>query len=366
MLSKNNKDESKYLKELAKNSPLWRIKYRPSTLNALKPYRRDIVEQLKGYVKAQNIPHLMFVGPKGAGKTVLAEVLSREILQEEFDMNFKVLFANDPIGKEERRESRKQAYISTSRLGSSAGIQKRYRPFIQIRVRPFVSTKKFGESPFKILVIKHFHDLDVEQQAFRRIMEQYSNNCRMILITDKISGIIDPIVSRCQLIMVPYIEDHLFNRFIKEVCVKEKVSIKLNELNYLRYITKSNIGDALDLIQLTNLRDGKVNLTNLSEVESQLNERMVAGLFSATLNGNLKGIRRELRKIFKTKKLSKNEIFTRLTREVLRTPLQRSVKAQYLSLIADMDYESLDSNNDEIQINKLLSQMAIIGSEIEN
>ncbi len=230
--------------EKASESPLWRIKYRPTQLSDIAHLYPEIAQLFKGYIEKRNFPHLLLVGPKGAGKSVLAEILGREILGDEFDYNYKLLFADDPISKKERDEASSE-HVSKKRIGSGAGIQRRHRPFIQSRVRPFVATQKFGNAPFKILCVKNFHALDVDQQAFRRIMEQYSSNCRMILITDCVSGIIDPIISRCQIVLVPYLFEIPCNKLLKDYCDRENVDVKLDCLSAARYICANNIGKIL-------------------------------------------------------------------------------------------------------------------------
>ncbi len=342
-------------------TPLWRIKYRPNSLEAIKKIHPKAYTQLMGFKKAGNFPHLIFVGPRGSGKSTLAEILAHEVLGSEFNLNFSILFADDPIGKDERKETKRQGRISAKKLGSSSGGQRNFRPFIQMRVRPFVSSQKFGNAPFKMLAIKNFHALDVEQQAFRRIMEQYSKNCRMILITDRISGIIDPVLSRCQLLAVPQVKDAFFNRYLKSICDLEGISIKKDSLDYISHVCQKNFGKALDLLQLTVQRFGQVNLDTLSKIQGEVQSGSVKKLFAQTFSGNFKTIRATLRDIFRKQNLSKNEILLELSQIITTLPLEREARAFYLDRIAAVDFESLDSNSDEIQLNKILSEMVYIG-----
>lgn len=348
-----------------RNSPLWRVKYRPQQLEEIRTLYPEIYKIFLGYVNTHNIPHLLLVGPTGSSKTTLAEILGRELLKSEQDLNFKILFADDPISKKERDEFSKEK-ISSKRIGSGAGVQRRHRPFIQSRVRPFVSMQKFGDAPFKILAVKNFHSLDVEQQAFRRIMEQYSTNCRMILITDCVSGIIDPIISRCQVIFVPFLKPEIFNRYLKMICDKEQIPITLDVLSAVRYMAKNNIGRALDLIQLTRINYNFVTIETVSKMDSSLNFNIVKDLFTRTLEGNFKQIRATLRDIFYKYALSKSEIMLQLSRIITQMPLPREIRSIYLDLIAEADFNCLDSNDDEIQLNALLSKMALIGKEIRS
>ncbi|MCF2141643.1 MAG: AAA family ATPase [Candidatus Lokiarchaeota archaeon] len=343
------------------DSPIWRIKYRPKKLSEIKNLFPKLYEQLKGFIQSNNFPHLMLIGPPGSGKTMIGELIAREILGKEFTMNSKILYADDPIGKAERNESKRQGRVSSKMLGSGAGSQKNFRPFIQIRVRPFVSTKKFGKSPFKILIIKNFHDLDVEQQGFRRIMERYSRNCRMILITDRISSIIDPIVSRCQLLLVPYLPDFKFNKLIKTICDQEKIPIKLDVIEYIRHMSEKNIGKALDLLQITKIKYNELSLDSLSKVYSMITDRGILNLISLTMQGDVKSLRTKVRSIFQNQNLSKDEILFEMSKRIADMPLEPHVQALYLELIANTDFGALDSQSDEIQLLNLLIQMNMIG-----
>ena len=73
-------------------SPIWRIRYRPTSFAEIKPYIPTIANQVHGFIQSKNIPHLLLVGPNGSGKTVLAEIISRELLAHEFTTNYKILF----------------------------------------------------------------------------------------------------------------------------------------------------------------------------------------------------------------------------------------------------------------------------------
>ena len=342
-------------------SPIWRIKYRPTSFEEIKPYIPSIANQVRGFIQSNNIPHLLLVGPEGSGKTVLAEIIARELLAHEFAMNYKLLFADDPIGTAERKAAKKSGHISTKRIGSSAGITKRYRVFIQSRVRPFVSTKKFGVAPFKILAVKNFHALTVEQQGFRRLMEQYTTNCRMILITDRVSGIIDPILSRCQIIFVPFMPKPKFTKFLKTICVREKIPITLDVIESIREKAQSNVGKALDLIQLTQLQYGAVSLETVAKMIHAMDAKIVTELFNLTLHGTMAGLRKKLREIFTRYAMSKDRILHELSKIITHQPLERSLKAFYLVLIAQVDFDSLHANDDEIQLENLLIQMSMVG-----
>ncbi|HEC92178.1 MAG TPA: hypothetical protein ENI51_04160, partial [Candidatus Atribacteria bacterium] len=105
---------------MSSESPIWRIKYMPNTLNEICG-RDDIKKRLKTIISEQNFPHLLFMGAEGIGKTTIAYLFSKEFLGHHFDVNFKIIYADVPLTEEERRQARSESYISTNKIGSSAG-----------------------------------------------------------------------------------------------------------------------------------------------------------------------------------------------------------------------------------------------------
>ena len=73
---------------------IWIEKYRPKTLDDIVG-QSQIVERLRSYARSGNLPHLMFAGPAGTGKTTSALALARELFKESWRDNFVELNASD-------------------------------------------------------------------------------------------------------------------------------------------------------------------------------------------------------------------------------------------------------------------------------
>lgn len=132
---------------------IWTEKYRPSSFDEIKG-QRDIVEKIRAFVATKSMPHLLFAGPAGVGKTTLSLVIAKQLFGEEWRQNTLELNASDERGID----------------------------IIRVKVKDFARTKAIGNVPFKIIYLDESDALTREaQQALRRTMENYTQTCRFIL-----------------------------------------------------------------------------------------------------------------------------------------------------------------------------------------
>jgi replication factor C small subunit len=144
------------------------------------------------------MPHLLFAGPAGVGKTTLSLVIAKEMFGENWKQNFLELNASDERGID----------------------------VIRVKVKDFARTKAIGNVPFHIIYLDECDALTKEaQQALRRTMENYTRTTRFILSCNYSSKIIDPIQSRCTLFRFrPLPKEEIF-KIIDHISLKENVAI---------------------------------------------------------------------------------------------------------------------------------------------
>ncbi len=338
--------------------PIWRIKYYPKSLDQFCG-RVEIKEALKNIIIQRNFPHMLFVGSEGIGKKTLASLFSKEFLGKNFDANCKLVYANVPLSEEERKQARSEAYVSTSKLGSIAGRRITTPAFIQVKVKPFVQLKVLGDAPFKILVVKNFEALGSTQQGFRRLMEKYGSNCRMILITTKISSIIDPIASRCQIFLIPRVRYGDFKNLVIDIADKESLQVTDEVIEVLYKISEGKIAHAIDILQLGSVTGNVIDKNVLYENVLKFQSDLLRNLLFSSLNGNFPKSRELVRKIISTYKYSSHEIFKNLLEELNKLPLSKYVRCKIIDLIAEADFRALDGRDGDIQISALLSKLCL-------
>ncbi len=338
--------------------PIWRIKYHPKSLDEICG-RKRVKEALKNIIQQSNFPHLLFVGSKGIGKTMIAQLFSKEFLDKDYDANFKLVYADVPLTDEERKQARSEAYVSTNKIGSSAGKRITTPAFIQAKVKPFVQLKVLGKAPFKILVVKNFEALESNQQGFRRLMEIYGTNCRMILITTKISSIINPIVSRCHIILISRVKFIEFKELILYITKQESLEISDECIKILYRISEGRISQAIDLLQLSSINGNNISIEILYENAQKFHNELIRSLLLVTFKGDFPKARELSRKILSNYKFSAHEFYKLLLNEINKLPISKFTRIKLINLIADSDFRTLDGRDIDIQISALLSKICL-------
>jgi len=348
---------------LTESIPIWRIKYNPNTLDRVCG-RQDIINNLKEIIKNRNFPHLLLVGSEGIGKTTIARLFSKEFLGRYFAANYKLIYADVPLTEEERNLAKSGSYVSTSKIGSIAGKRITTPAFIKVKVKPFVQLKVLGEVPFKILIVKNFEALGSNQQGFRRLMEIYGTNCRMILITTKISGIIDPIVSRCQIFLISQVEFQSFKELVLNISKQESLQIDENVIEILYKLSEGKISRAIDLLQLCSLSGKTIDLEKLYENSQKFHIDIVRSLLLLALNSNFPNARKLAREIVSNYKYKISKLFKLLLEELNKLPLSKFTRSKLINLIADADFRALDGIDNDIQISALLSKLCLFSENL--
>jgi replication factor C small subunit len=132
---------------------IWIEKYRPKALKDIVG-QRDIIDRLESYVQVRNLPHLMFAGPAGTGKTTSAIALAKSLYGDNWKANFNELNASDERGID----------------------------VVRGKIKDFARTAPIGGAEFKIIFLDEADALTADaQSALRRTMERYSKTCRFIL-----------------------------------------------------------------------------------------------------------------------------------------------------------------------------------------
>ena len=206
---------------------LWVERYRPSTIEEY-VFRDDSQrQQVLNWIKQKEIPHLLFSGSAGIGKTTLAKMLCNELEMNDYD----ILFANGS------KEGRKIDWID--------------------KLIAFCQTIPFGG--FKVVIIDEadFLNPNSVQPALRNLMEEYSNSVRFILTCNYPHKIIPALHSRCQGFHIETVDKEEFTARVATILIKESIDIDLDTLDTYVKATYPDLRKCINLVQM-NSNTGKL------------------------------------------------------------------------------------------------------------
>ena len=208
---------------------LWTEKYRPTNLTEY--VFRDSAQsrQVSGWVEDGALPHLLFSGAPGTGKTTLAKVLLNELDANSMD----VLEIN----------ASNENNVDT----------------IRTKITNFSSTMPFGDMKYVILDEADYITPN-GQAALRGVMETYHVSCRFLLTCNYPQRIIPALHSRCQGFHIEKLDINEFTARIATICLTEEVEFDLDTLDTYVQTSYPDLRKCINLVQ-QNVIDGKLQST---------------------------------------------------------------------------------------------------------
>ncbi len=324
---------SKVLAEL-----LWAEKYRPRSLDEI-VNQEEIVSRLKKFVQEKNMPHLLFAGPPGTGKTTAAHCLAHDLYGENYRQYMLELNASDERGID----------------------------VIRSKVKEFARTRIPGNIPFKIVLLDEADNMTSDaQQALRRLMEMYTATTRFILIANYPSKIIEPIQSRCAVFrFTPLKKEDVIAR-LKWIAEQEKVEYDIEALEAIYELSEGDMRRAINILQAA-AAIGKVTVDAVYKVVGLAHPKEVRQMINLALSGNFTEARNKLRQLMINYGLSGVDVIKQIHKEIFSQEIK--LPDEYKIIIADLageiQFRLVEGADDEIQLNAFLARLAFIGKKLK-
>ena len=215
---------------LKENIP-WTEKYRPKTINRLLD-NENIIKIMKKCLQKNNIPHMIFFGPPGVGKTSAALALCYQLFGPKFiDDRVLELNASDERG------------IKVVRTTIKNFAKKKLR-------ENHLEKYEFSVPDYKIIILDEADALTQDSQfALRRIIEKYSNTTRFFLICNYISKINTAIISRCAKFRFKMIDEKIIYNCLRNIVDKENIKISKSNIKKIMYYSDGDLRKAITNLQ---------------------------------------------------------------------------------------------------------------------
>jgi len=315
----------------------WVEKYRPNSFDEIVS-QNIAINNLKDFVKSGNMPHMIFTGPAGTGKTSTALIIAKNVIKKQnYFANVLELNASDTVRMD----------------------------YVRNAIKGFVNQNLIvGDNTLKVIILDEADNIPKPvQQALRRIIEKASSSVKFILICNYINRIIDPIISRCAVFRFAKLpKEKIIERLIF-ISEQEKLQIPQTQANEfyeaLFFVSEGDLRKAINTLQMSvalELLDN-LDLNEILKISGFLDDSTLEKLIKTLQSKNFEGAR----KIFITiENLDSRNFIRQIMERLSSLNIESSNYHKLVVFIGDIDYRISQGADAKIQL------LALIGELIRN
>jgi len=324
------------MEEEIKNTAIWTEKYRPKRFEEVVG-QEDIIKKVQSLTKSMNIPHLLFAGPAGTGKSTLALIVIKELFGDNWRENSLELNASDERGIDVVRQ----------------------------KVKDFARTKAIGNVPFKVIFLDEADALTKEaQQALRRTMENFTTTCRFIMSCNYSSKIIDPIQSRCAIFRFKLLEKKDIAKIVEKIAENEKLQIEEKTAESLFEGSEGDCRRVINLLQASASISPTITSELIDTLSSSAKPADIKIVLEYALSGDFLKAKEKLLDVMLRESVSGTDIIKSIQKEIWNLQIDNELKVRLTEKTGEVEFRLVEGSDEFIQLEALLAGFVLAGKGI--
>lgn len=306
----------------------WIEKYRPKNINEIISHDQNI-ETIKKLLQNCALPHLLFHGSPGTGKTSTIMALAKEIYGNDIRLMVMKLDASDDRGINSVRED----------------------------IKGFAEKSNMFKKGVRLIILDEADSMTFDAQfALRRIIEKYSTTIRFCLICNYENKIIPAIRSRCANFRFSNIDIiHIFNK-LKFIIEHENINVDNDIINTIAILAKGDLRKAINLLQSIHMQNKTITLDMCYEIAGVPSQTDINLILSLLINNDIDFINcfNQINQIIKYKGFALSSILKELVIVIINNNDILKNMVSHLSDLSDLENMVTKSTFSDIYISALI------------